>query len=191
LFPTRPYLWPGVPLGILLALLWVTVPAAADGEDLPPLAQHLVQVDADLLIAGELNLDALAARRAGSTTIIDLRTAEEGVADERVAVESLGMRYVNVPVDGAEIRDDDVARLRTLLDAASGQPVILHCASGNRAAMLWGAIQLDDGRSLDDVMSAVSEVATKPAVRDALRARARGEPAKNAATAAPRGEAAP
>jgi hypothetical protein len=49
----------------------------------------------------------------------------------------------------------------------------VHCASGNRAAMLWGALQLTDGASLPDVQAKLSGVLTKEPAIEGLAAYAR------------------
>ena len=75
------------------------------------------------------------AARAGFRTVINLRTdREEGSAWEREIVERLGMRYVQIPVAGANgltrdnINDSDQA----LREALETGPTLLHCGSGNR-----------------------------------------------------------
>jgi len=51
--------------------------------------------------------------------------------------------------------------------------VVVHCASGNRAGMLWGALQVSDGASLTDVQSELSGVLTKAPAIEGLEAFAR------------------
>ena len=79
------------------------------------------------------------AARAGVRTVINLRTdAEGGFEWEQAAVEGLGMRYVRIPIAGADdLTRDNVKRLDDVLreDLARGQ-VLLHCASGNRNGAL-------------------------------------------------------
>lgn len=81
----------------------------------------------------------------GYTTVVNFRTAKEGAEREGELVERLGMTYVNIPVEGADIRFEHAHALRTALDTAPGG-VLLHCSSGNRAAMAWALLlhELDD-----------------------------------------------
>lgn len=84
----------------------------------------------------EAHLEALAA--AGYRTVINLRTAgEPGFEWEADKVHELGMRYVHLPVAGADgLTRDNVDALSRALDDAEA-PVLLHCGSGNRiGAML-------------------------------------------------------
>lgn len=78
---------------------------------------------------------AISAR--GVRTVINLRPADEMAGrDEAAEVAAAGMRYVTVPVANASAITPDAAR--QLEDALRGaqRPVLLHCASGNRAGGL-------------------------------------------------------
>ncbi len=80
-----------------------------------------------------------AAARAGFRTVINLRTEQEaGFEWERQAVEDLGMRYVLIPVAGAQgLTRENVERVdAALAEARAAGPVLLHCGSGNRIGAL-------------------------------------------------------
>lgn len=88
--------------------------------------------------AGQPSQAALsAAAAAGYKSVIDLRAPNEDRGlDEKAAVESLGMSYVNLPVDGsAGVSYANASALDKLL-AEAPKPVLVHCASGNRAGAL-------------------------------------------------------
>jgi len=74
---------------------------------------------------------------AGVTTVINLRPdAELAGRDERSEVAQAGMRYVQLPVAGAEgITEANADALMQALQQADG-PVLVHCASGNRVGAL-------------------------------------------------------
>jgi uncharacterized protein (TIGR01244 family) len=77
-------------------------------------------------------------RAAGYGVVIDLRMADEdrGLADERGAVESRGMSYVSLPIDGgADVTYENAEKLNEIL-SQSDVPVFVHCGSGNRAGAL-------------------------------------------------------
>jgi uncharacterized protein (TIGR01244 family) len=76
----------------------------------------------------------------GYTTVVSTRGPEELSWDERAAVEALGMRFVLIPMPHpvTNINDTQLAALDSVLTGNEG-PVLLHCASGNRSAGLWGA----------------------------------------------------
>ncbi len=98
-------------------------------------------VAGDVLFASQPSdtaLELLAAR--GYTTVVTTRADGEIDWDERAKVESLGMRFVSIPMPNpvSGITDEQITRLDSVLGSATG-PVVLHCGSGNRVSGLWGA----------------------------------------------------
>ncbi|MDI1303211.1 MAG: protein tyrosine phosphatase family protein [bacterium] len=80
-----------------------------------------------------------AAARRGVRTVINLCPPAEAVDyDEAALVTKLGMHYVNIPVAGPADLTLENARLlaAAMAEAGPGHPVLLHCASGNRAGAL-------------------------------------------------------
>lgn len=109
-----------------------------------------------LLTGGQPSAEDLQqAAAAGYRTIISLRTAgEPGSEGEQASVEALGMRFVSIPIAGADDLTVDNARaLSDALSAAEG-PVMLHCGSGNRAgALLALKANLVDGQDADSALA--------------------------------------
>ena len=101
--------------------------------------------------AAQLDLAA----RAGVKHVINLRTAGEEVAfNEADVVESLGMRYYSIPVAGVGgINADNASTLSRILTDIEGEPVIVHCATGNRVGGLMAFTALADGASIDEAMA--------------------------------------
>ena len=87
--------------------------------------------------------------------MINLRTAGEEVAfNEAELVESLGMRYYSIPIaGGAGINADNASALSRILSDIEGEPVIVHCATGNRVGGLMAFTALADGASIDEAMA--------------------------------------
>lgn len=74
----------------------------------------------------------------GINTVIDLRKDSEDYS--RSTVESLGMKYVHVPMSGWTTRDESVAEfLKAANDPANGK-IYVHCAAGKHRTGLVGAI---------------------------------------------------
>jgi len=94
------------------------------------------------------------AAAAGITTVIDLRQPDEARGfDETAAAERLGLRYVRIPVAGAAgLTDANAQALRTALAQSQG-PVLLHCASGNRAGALLALLEARNGASVDEALT--------------------------------------
>jgi tyrosine-protein phosphatase SIW14 len=78
----------------------------------------------------------------GITTIVDLRGEDrEKISWERKHVESLGMRFVNIPVNGwSPPTDEQVIQFLSLLGSAPGQKVFLHCRFGEDRTGVFTAV---------------------------------------------------
>lgn len=164
---------------VVTAIAAVSVTAAA--EETSPVngngasfSEYLSEVDENVYLAGTLDLDALRNVKDGPIQIIDLRTASEGTEEEAAAAAALGLDYANIPVSSATVDPVQVDALRAALAGVDPEAlVVVHCASGNRAGLLWGAVQLADGVPLDTVRAEVSPVLTKQPVIDGLDAYAK------------------
>jgi uncharacterized protein (TIGR01244 family) len=77
------------------------------------------------------------AKEEGVKTVVNLRPDEElpGM-DEKKSVESLGLAYVHVPVTDKTLNDKKTEQFIDAMKKAE-EPVLVHCANGNRAAGLW------------------------------------------------------
>jgi protein tyrosine phosphatase (PTP) superfamily phosphohydrolase (DUF442 family) len=97
-----------------------------------------------LFIAGQPDDAALdEAQRQGVAAIINLRGPTEMDWDEASAAVARNMAYHQVPLSGADPEFDPavIARISSLVERYSDRRVLVHCASGNRAAA-WLAIHL-------------------------------------------------
>jgi protein tyrosine phosphatase (PTP) superfamily phosphohydrolase (DUF442 family) len=108
------------------------------------------------------HLTALGA--AGCDVVLDLRDPMEPRAfDEPAQVRAAGMEYVNIPVSGASMRDETLARIRdTVANLAGDRKAFLHCGSGNRV-----------GATLIPYMILDRRLAEEDAVNQAMRIGAR------------------
>ena len=107
-----------------------------------------------LYVAGQPQAgDWQALAMSGVRTVVNLRTAAEMKArDERSEVDAAGMRYVNLPIDGAAgITADNARMLSIILDDADG-PVLVHCASANRAGALLAVIAAQRGMQAEPAL---------------------------------------
>ncbi len=77
-------------------------------------------------------------REEGIRTVIDLRPpSEQDLEAESAAVRKLGLRFVSIPVSGA---DPKVEQADAFLAATADPgvfPLFVHCASGNRVGAFW------------------------------------------------------
>jgi len=78
----------------------------------------------------------------GITTIVDLRGEDrEKILWERKHAESLGMRFVNIPVSGwSPPTDEQVAQFLSLLRDHPGQKIFIHCRFGDDRTGVFTAV---------------------------------------------------
>lgn len=141
------------------------------------MAPQLFPLGAQLSVAGRLDradIDALA--RAGVRTIINNRPDGEDpgqlpAAEARRVAEAHGITYHHIPITAATLSRADVDAFAAAMQAPA--PVIAHCRSGTRSALLWALTRLREGaNSLSLVAEAARhgiDIAVLPAVAARLR----------------------
>ncbi len=116
------------------------------------------------------------AHATGYRTVISLLPDGE-TATEGTLARELGLRFVSIPVHGAEdLTEAKASELGRALHAEGALPVILHCASGNRAGALLAleqfyvehastqeALTIGDRAGLKALRAAVEERLKAPA----------------------------
>jgi uncharacterized protein (TIGR01244 family) len=93
---------------------------------------------------------------AGIATVLDIREDREPRGhDEPAAVEAAGLRYINIPFGHGRIPAAAFERVRAVMREAGDEPILVHCASGNRvgAALIPWWI-LDRGLTEDEAIQA-------------------------------------
>jgi uncharacterized protein (TIGR01244 family) len=141
-------------------------------------APELASLAPGLSVTGRLDapdIEALAS--AGVRTIINNRPDGEDrgqlpAAEARRMAEAHGLAYHHIPITAATLSRADVDAFAAVLrDAPS--PVVAHCRTGTRSALLWALARLREGA---DPFSLVAEaarhgidIATLPAVAARLR----------------------
>jgi uncharacterized protein (TIGR01244 family) len=129
----------------------------------------------DIVFGAQPSPAALQALRdRGVTTVVSTRGVMELDWDERALIESLGMRFVQIPMENPVmgITEAQVTALDSVLGAQQG-PILLHCSSGNRVAGLWGA-WLAERRGVDPAEALrLAELAGMTRVRPAVEQRLR------------------
>ncbi len=102
---------------------------------------------------------------AGGKVVINNRTQEELTRvgfDEQHLVESLGMKYVHTPVSSATFSNTQADGLNKTLSNTDG-PVLMHCGSGSRSAMLYGYHLIkDQGMNKDNAIDTAIELGMSP-----------------------------
>lgn len=89
----------------------------------------------------------------GFSWVIDLRSKAETNGHEQKAIESSGMRYVNLPIRGSQdVTFESAKQLRRVLKQAGSSRVFLHCASGNRVGALLALLAFEDGATVENAL---------------------------------------
>ena len=103
------------------------------------------QLSADLCVAGQLDLSAMAwAAQAGFKSVINNRPDFEGGPDQptsaamRSAAHAAGLRYAYLPVAPSMQTSQEIARFAELLSELP-KPVLAYCRSGTRSGKLYHA----------------------------------------------------
>jgi uncharacterized protein (TIGR01244 family) len=170
--PARAGRWPITWIAIASLTLLAGCAAVAPTAKAPGL--ELIEALPGLYTSGQPapgDWSAIAAR--GVATVVNLRTADEpGARDEAAEVRAAGLHYVQIPVAGADgITTDNARRLHEALSPDHG-PVLVHCASGNRAGALLALEQADFHGVPADAALALGRKAgmtsTEPRLRQAL-----------------------
>ncbi|TQV78776.1 hypothetical protein FKG94_12200 [Exilibacterium tricleocarpae] len=165
-------------LGVVLAASMGCSPSKAPTLDTALIEQaqitNLTATDAASFTAGqptEAQFQTLA--EAGVKHIVNLRTAGELDWDEQAHVQSLGMEYHHIPVAGATgVNSDNARKLQQLLSGLDGEPVLVHCGSGNRVGALVALAEGETNGS--DIEAAIAEgkrwglTRLEPVVREKL-----------------------
>jgi len=128
-----------------------------------------------VLSGGQVTQEQLAEAAAGGyRTVVSLRMPEELQEwDEPSAVEELGMRFVSLPIPGAEgINRENAEKLAAILDDQELRPMVLHCGSGNRIGALFALIAFHlEGKDAETALKVGQEAGLtrlEPVVREKL-----------------------
>jgi uncharacterized protein (TIGR01244 family) len=138
----------------VLTVLLITAPSLTEERSVPASADipNYRVLGPAVAAAGQPEPAALQKlKELGFKTVVNLRTAAEpGVAEEKQAVESQGLRYVHVPMSAASFSLEDAQAVARVLDDADASPVLLHCSTSNRVGGVWAVIQAMKGKPLDE-----------------------------------------
>ncbi len=162
------------------ALLLATVswaqhhPAPAPQPSEPPKEYagivNFLRVNPQICTGGQPSMEDLEKMKAeGVRAIINLRQPGEFNAEEEAAkAKELGLRYVHIPVNGREPKDEYAKEFLKATDDPANRPAFIHCASANRVGALWMIRRvLRDGWSVEDAEAEARKIGLRsPALVD-------------------------
>jgi len=136
--------WMAVGVG---AVLMAPVSAA---QAAPPAAQaeaakeyahitNFLRVNEQICTGGQPAMEDLAKMKAeGIRVIINLRQASEfDAAAEEAKAKEVGLKYVHIPVNGREMKDEYAEAFLKATDDPENRPAFIHCTTANRVGALW------------------------------------------------------
>ncbi len=129
--------------------LWMALPAmAVDAVSVEQLGLKKAKHPApNLWVSGQPTKVQLAQlEAAGIQHVINLRPDAENSWAEAPLVEALGMHYHHLPIaGGGAVSFENASSLDTLIQSLNGEPVLIHCASGNRVGGLIALQAISEG----------------------------------------------
>jgi uncharacterized protein (TIGR01244 family) len=141
-----------------------------------PSSPALAELAPGLSTTGKLDrsdIEALA--EAGVRTIVNNRPDGEDpgqlpAADARRIAEDLGLAYHHIPVTGPSLSHADVEAFAKVLKTAP-TPIVAHCRSGTRSALLWALARMRDGADPSALVAEAARCGIDIAVLPAIAAR--------------------
>jgi protein tyrosine phosphatase (PTP) superfamily phosphohydrolase (DUF442 family) len=140
-------------IGALAVAVWATVQTRRNRL----VWDHFDTVKRGILYrSGQLNPDqlALAVKRYGLKTIVNLQIPGDGVDQERAIARRLGVDFLNLPMPGDGFgREDQFREILKACDDPNRRPVLVHCARGTcRTGAAVALYRFErDGWTIEDV----------------------------------------
>lgn len=126
--------------------------SAQKQADFPDITNFL-RINKQICTGGQPTMDDLARMKSeGVKAIVNLRRPSEyDAATEEAKAHQLGLRYLNIPVNGQDPKDEQADEFLKFLADAHNRPAFIHCASANRVGAFWMIRRvLVDGWKLED-----------------------------------------
>jgi len=99
------------------------------------------QVETTVACAGATTPESLAEiKKMGFNSVINLRMATEPnakIEEEAAAAKAAGINFVHLPFNESMPDTAIIDQFLKTITDSKNQPAFIHCASGNRAAMMW------------------------------------------------------
>ncbi len=96
------------------------------------------QVTEQVLLAGQpqpADWENLAQR--GYRGVINMRSDPERAAQQEATARAAGLDYLHLPLPAYELEREHLAQFHTALDHFGTAPLVIHCRSASRVALLW------------------------------------------------------
>ena len=133
----------------VMAMLAAASCAAQSGQPSTPVEQaetkpyahitNFLRVNEQICTGGQPRMEDLEKMKAeGIRAIINLRQASEyDAAAEEAKAKEVGLKYVHIPVNGREPKDEYAEAFLKATDDAENRPAFIHCTAANRVGAFW------------------------------------------------------
>ena len=122
-------------------ILLLALTGTLSAQSAPPGTTNYTRIDATVACAGATTVEAIPAIKAdGFKAIINLRQATEEGANidaSKQAATAAGLKYFHIPFSGSDPKVESVDQFLAAVKDPANSPVFIHCASANRAGMMW------------------------------------------------------
>lgn len=122
-------------------MLSLLMAAQAPAKTTLPGATNVTRVDATVACGGVTTPEAFPElKKLGFNSIVNLRREREQGVDipgATAAAAAAGLKYIHIPVDGANPDPGSVERFLAAVTDKANQPAYIHCSSANRVGAMW------------------------------------------------------
>lgn len=143
-------------MALFSASAFAQTDVAVNGQPLSLSLATAHSLQANVLTSAQPSSDDLKQlANAGVKVVIDLRgTQEDRGFNEAELSQQLGLRYIQLPINGAsDITAENAQKLAELLRANDATNVLLHCHSSNRVGALLALRAKQQGASNEEALS--------------------------------------
>lgn len=149
-------------LSLLVALIAVaqTPAGSAAAEDFSNI-QNFLRVNRQFCTGGQPSMENLQKmKKEGVRAVINLRLPSEYNFEEEVStVQKLGLRYVHIPVDKNDLKDEQVQKFLEATGDRQNLPMFIHCTTASRVGTFWLIRRvLVDNWKIEDAMSEARKI---------------------------------
>jgi uncharacterized protein (TIGR01244 family) len=126
---------------VMLSLVMIAALAQPPTKTTVPGAVNVTRVDAAIACGGATTPEAFPElKKLGFSSIVNLRREQEPGVDipgAKAAAATAGLKYVHIPVDGANPDPKSVEAFLAAVTNKANQPAYIHCGSANRVGAFW------------------------------------------------------
>ncbi len=108
--------------------------------------------------------------RLGFKTIVDLRTPEEGTAEEEAVAKAAGLAYFNIPIGSDLPTEAQVRQFAALVEDEANAPMLVHCVAADRVGEMWALYRVSRGIPADIALMEGRTIGMKSGRENAVRA---------------------